>query len=185
MDHADFATWRTSRPPTEHAPRPAELAWLSSRPTRDALHPHAVGRLSLLCRHRARSVGAASKRRNQGFRFPRRSVPARIAPWRTSRPSTEHVACALKTWRGCHRCQRGARSTPPPLAEVALHRHRVMSAVAASKCLNQSFRIPWRPVHARFATWRTIRPATEHVRAGGLGVVVCAANLRRAPPPRR
>ena len=64
-------------------------------------------------RHRARSAGAASKRRNRTFRFLWRAAHARIAPWRTSRPPTEHVACALQTWRGCLRCQRGARSTPP------------------------------------------------------------------------
>ena len=36
---AHAAPCRTSRPPTEHVLRTADLAWLSSRPTRGALHP--------------------------------------------------------------------------------------------------------------------------------------------------
>ena len=35
---------------------------------------------------------------------------------------------------------------------------------------------------ARFTPWRTGHPPTEHARAAGLGVVVCAANAGRAPP---
>ena len=74
---------------------------------------------------------------------------------------------------------------PTPLAEAPLHRHRARSAAAASKRRSLSVRAPWRAARARFAPWRTGRPPKEHARAGGLGVVVFAANTRRAPPPRR
>ena len=127
--------------PTAHGARTArsaELAWLSSRPTCDALHPMPLADV-LLYRHHARSAGTASKRRNQRVRIPWRAAHARFATWRTSRPPTEHVACALRTWRGCLRCQRGPRSTPPALTETPLHRHRARSTVAALKRRNQSF----------------------------------------------
>ena len=71
---------------------------------------------------------------------------------------------------------------PTPLAEALLHRHRARSAAAASKRRGHRVRLPWRAARARFAPWRTGRPPTEHARAGGLGVVVFAANARRAPP---
>ena len=71
---------------------------------------------------------------------------------------------------------------PPPLAGAPLHRDRTRLAGAVSERWNRRFRIPWRAARARFVRWKTIRPPTEHVRAGGLGVVVCAANSRRAPP---
>ena len=71
---------------------------------------------------------------------------------------------------------------PAPLAEALLHRYRAGSAAAASKRRNRQFHIPWRAANARFTPWRTSRQPTEHVRAGGLGVVVFAANAGHAPP---
>ena len=71
---------------------------------------------------------------------------------------------------------------PTSLVEALLHRHRARSAAAASECRSESCRILWRAAHARFAPWKTSRPPTEHVRAGGLGVVVFTANAGRAPP---
>ena len=69
---------------------------------------------------------------------------------------------------------------PTPLVEALLHRHRARSAAAASKRLDHCNRLPCRATRARFAPWRTGRPPTEHAGAGGLGVVVFAANARRA-----
>ena len=97
-----------------------------------------------------------------------------------NRPTAHGARARWRTWRGCLRGQRATRSTPTPLAEALLHRHRARSAAAASNAVITAF-IPWRAARARFAPWRTGRPPTEHARAGGLGVVVFAANARRAP----
>ena len=90
------------------------------------------------------------------------------------------LALADLAWLSSRRT-RGALH-PTPLAEALVHRHRARSAAAASKRRNRRIRIPWRAARARFAPWRTSRPLTEHVRAGGLGVVVFAANTGRVPP---
>ena len=71
---------------------------------------------------------------------------------------------------------------PTPFTDAVFHRHRARSAAAAFNRRNRSFQIPWPAARARFAPWRSSRPPTEHVRAGGLGVVVFAANTGRAPP---
>ena len=87
---AHFVTCRISRPPTEHA-RSADLARLSLRPTRNALHPTSLAE-ALLHRHRARSARASSERRNRKFiiiRWP--AAHARFVTWRTSRLPTERV----------------------------------------------------------------------------------------------
>ena len=68
----------------------ADLALLSLRPTRGALHPTPLGE-ALLHRHHDRSVAAASKRNDHGFRVPWLATRARFAPWRTGRPPTEHA----------------------------------------------------------------------------------------------
>ena len=226
----------------------ADLAWLSLRPTRDTLHPHAVGRGSSSPTPR---LGRRLQLRDVDHcnRLPCRATRARFAPWRTSRPPTEHagagglgvvvfaanarrarshavgqvsspptlrqvdgcgfrtschcvrlpcratrVRCALwrtsrstkgararwRTWRGCLCGQHATRSTPTPLAEALLHRHRARSAAAASRRVNHCNRLQCRATRARFAPWRTSRPPTERAGAGGLGVVVFAANARRA-----
>ena len=67
---------------------------------------------------------------------------------------------------------------PTSLAEALLHQHRARLATAASKQRNQNFQIPLRAARARFAPWRTGHQPTEHARAGGLGVVVCTANVQ-------
>ena len=71
---------------------------------------------------------------------------------------------------------------PTPLAEALLFRHRDRSAAAAleRRCHNVQFLC--QSARARFASWRTGRPPTEHARAGGLGVVIFAANAGRALP---
>ena len=71
---------------------------------------------------------------------------------------------------------------PMPLAEALPHRQRLRSAAAVSKRRYRRVRIPRHAACARFAPWRNGRRPTEHARAGGLGVVVFAANARRAPP---
>ena len=69
-----------------------------------------------------------------------------------------------------------------PLAEAPLQRNLASSAATASDRRNYSFRILCRAARARFAPSETGRPPMEHARAGGLDVVVCAANAGRAPP---
>ena len=111
----------------------------------------------------------------------RAARPARASPRGepADRPRSTRALADL-AWLSS-RPTRGALH-PTPLAEALLHRHRARSAAAASKRRDHSFRIPWRAARARFAPWRTGRPPTEHARAGGLGVVVFAANAGRAPP---
>ena len=69
---------------------------------------------------------------------------------------------------------------PTPCAEAHLHRHRARPAAAVSKYHIQSFRISCGAARARFALWTTGLPASVHALAGGLGVVVFAANAGRA-----
>ena len=71
---------------------------------------------------------------------------------------------------------------PTPLAEAPLQRNIARSAAAALNCRDHSFRHLCCAGPARFAPWRTGLPPTEHPRAGGLGVVVFAANAGRASP---
>ena len=110
---------------------------------------------------RAAQPARASPRQNPADR-PRRSRALAGLAWLSARPT------------------RGALH-PTPLAEAPLRRHRARSAAAASKHLGHSFRVLCRAARARFAPWRTGHPPTEHARAGGLGVVVYAANAGRAP----
>ena len=112
--------------------------------------------------------------------FDSRGARPRALPRRTSRRPTEHVRAgglgvvvfSANAWH----------AHPTLLTEALLHRHRARSAAAASYRREHRVRLPWRAARARFAPWRTSRPPTEHTRAGGLGVVVFAANARRAPP---
>ena len=167
--------------PTAHGARRAlaDLAWLSSRPTRDTLHPTPLAE-ALLHRHRARSAAAASKRRAYSFES-RAAQPARASPRGepADRPRSTRALADL-AWLSS-RPTRDALH-PTPLAEALLHRHRARSAAVAFERRGHSVRVPCRAARARFAPWRTGRPPTEHARAGGLGVVVFAANARRAPP---
>ena len=86
---ARFAPWRTGRQPTEHLAL-ADLACLSSRPTRAALHPSTLAKV-LPHRHRARSAADGCKRRDHSIRSPCRAACARFAPRSTVRPPTEHA----------------------------------------------------------------------------------------------
>ena len=97
-------------------------------------------------------------------------------------PPTAHRANALANLAWLY--SQPTRSTlhPTPLAEAPLQHNLARSVAVASNIHGYSFRIPCRAARARFAPWRTHRPPTEHARAGGLGVVVFAANAGRAPP---
>ena len=88
----------------------ADLAWLSSRPTRDALHPMPLAE-ALPHRHRPRSAATASKRLDHLVRISWRAARACFAPWRTEPTAMKHER-AVETLRGFLRSQRGARSTP-------------------------------------------------------------------------
>ena len=67
----------------------ADLAWLSSRPMYDALHPTQLAKTSLH-RHRARTEALRCAPRSYSFRTPCRAARTRVAPWRTGRQPTEH-----------------------------------------------------------------------------------------------
>ena len=108
---ARFVTWRTSRPPTENALRARDLARLSARPTRDALHPTPLAE-ALLHRHCARSAAAASNRRSRLFLVPWRAARARFVTWRTRADRPQSMHFVLRAWRGCLRGQLAMRSTP-------------------------------------------------------------------------
>ena len=119
-----------------------------------------------LHRHRAGTAVAASGRRNRSFLVPSRAARAHVAPWRTSRPPTEHALRAAGLARLSSRPARDALH-PTPLAEALLHRHRAKSAGAALvRCtiVTEAF-YSVGAARARFVTWRTSRPPTEHVRA--------------------
>ena len=108
---APFVTWRTSRPPTEHALRAACLARLSARPTRVALRPsplaEAPGGDTAPCRRlRLRTfvtVSFKSRGARPAARHSSRGEPA-------DRPQSTH--CALRTWRGCLRVANSRRAPP-------------------------------------------------------------------------
>ena len=137
---ARFVTWRTRRPPTEHALRARDLARLSARPTRDALHPTPLAE-ALLHRHRVRSAAAASRRRNRSFLVPWSVSCTRLDPWRTSQPPTTHALHAACLARLSARPTRNAHH-PTPLAEAPLRRHRASSAAAASNRRCRLFLVP-------------------------------------------
>ena len=176
---ARFAPWRTSRPPTgararwrtwrgclrgQRAARSIPRRW-----PRLFFTDTAPGR-----RLRLRNVVASAS--ESVSRDPRALRPVENRP--IAHGSTR--ALADLAWLSL-RPTRGALH-PTPLAEALLHRHRARSAAAASERRDQRIRLAWRATRARFAPWRTSRPPTEHAGAGGLGVVVFAANARRAPP---
>ena len=95
------------------------------------------------------------------------------------RPRSTRALADFLAWLSS-RSTRGAVH-PTSLAEAPLQRHRDRSAAAASKFRDHRFRFRWRAPPARFAPWRTGRLPTEHVRPGGLGVVVFAASAGRVP----
>ena len=144
---ARFAPWRTSQPPTDHALRTADLAWLSLRPTRCVLHRAPLAGAPLQG-HRARSAAAASKRRKQSLLAPWRAARSRLSPWRTSRPPTDHAMRTADLAWLFSRPTRGALH-PTTLAEAPLHRHRARLAAAASHRRSRAVIASWRAARAR------------------------------------
>ena len=157
----------------------AHLAWLSSRPTRGALHPTPFAEAPLH-RQRDRSAAATSIQRDQSFRIQCRTDRARFAPWRTSHPPTEDARAGglgvvvFAANAGCgppHAVGRGSSSpTPREVAGCGIGRR------------SQNLRLFWRVARACFAPLRTSRPPTEYVRAVGVGTLVFAANAGCGPP---
>ena len=88
----------------------ADLALLSLRPTRGALHPTPLAE-ALLQLHRARSPAAALKRRNISFQIRWRAARAGLRPV-DNLPSAHGARARWRTWNGFLRGQIGARSTP-------------------------------------------------------------------------
>ena len=96
--------WRASSGEPADRPRStcalADLVWLSSRPTRGALHPVPLDEAPLQ-RHRARSAAAASNCRDYNFKIPWCVARARFAPWRTGRPPKEQGSRSADLSRLC------------------------------------------------------------------------------------
>ena len=109
----------------------ADSAWLSSRPTSDALHPTLLAKAPLH-RHRTRPTAAGSKPCDQGFRAPCRTARARFAPWKTGRSPTEHTKRSadlawLSSW------PTSDAHHPTPFAAALRHRHRARPTAVASE----------------------------------------------------
>ena len=91
--------------------------------------------------------------------------------------STRALADLAWLFRGqCGACSTSRRWTRLFFTDTAPGRRRV-----AMNPRDVSFRTPIRAARTRFAPWITGRPPTDHACAGRPGVVVFAANARRAP----
>ena len=84
------ASWSIGRPPTEHAPRSARLAWLCCGATRGALlaKPPAGARLHY---HRDRSAARVGVGHDHRVRTLWCTPLLLIGPWSISRPPAEHA----------------------------------------------------------------------------------------------
>ena len=129
--------WKIRVRRAEPAKRPrstralADSAWLSSRPTSDALHPTLLAKAPLH-RHRTRPTAAGSKPCDQGFRAPCRTARARFAPWKTGRSPTEHTKrSADLAWLSSWPTSDALHLTP--FAAALRHRHRARPAAVASE----------------------------------------------------
>ena len=147
--------------PTAHRERTARcrLGAVMCAANSQRAPPHAVGQGS--CRgHCAGSAAAALNRNSRLFLVPWRAAQARFAPWRISRPPTEHALRAACLARLSERRIRVALH-PTLLAEASLRLRRARSAAAALNRRSRLFLVPWRVARARFVKWRTRRPPTE------------------------
>ena len=107
------------------------------------------------------------------------AASARFPLWRTGRRPTEHARAEDVVWLSSWPTRNAFH--PTPLAETHLHRHCAMSVSAASNRRHPRVQPSWCVARARFALLRTGRRSAEYARAGGIGVVVFAVNMRRAP----
>ena len=145
----------------------ADLAWLSSWPTRGALHPTPLAEAPLY-RHRVRSAAPALKHHDHSFQLLCRAARARFAPWRTGHLPMEHaragklgvVVCAANAERAPpHAVGRGSSSTT--LRQVggcrfAAPRPELLAPVPCVPCALRP--VTNRPsahgARARWQTWR-------------------------------
>ena len=157
----------------------AGLAWLSSQPTIDALHPTLPAE-ALLHRHRPRSAAVISKRRCYLNWLPWRETRSWFAPWRTGRRPTEHAHAG---GLGVGVLAANARRAPP----YAIRRGSYSQT--ARQIGGCDFETSWPPhsdpmardPRAHRPVENTGRRPTDTARASGLGVVVFTAIALHAP----
>ena len=147
---------------------------MSARPTGNALQPTPLAE-AFLNRHLTRSADAASNRRTRSFLASWRVARARDGTCTTSRPPTEHALHSACLARLSAQPTRDALHSTS-LAEALLHRHRARPAAAASNRRNCPFNALWRAARARFVTWTTSRPPTDHALR-----TACLARLSARP----
>ena len=82
--------WSISRPPTEHTPRSADLAWLCCGRNTGRAPPHAVGQGSTTPTPRLLG-GSFFKRTRPSNSVSMEYGPCALLPWSISRPPTEHT----------------------------------------------------------------------------------------------
>ena len=115
---------------------------------RGTLHPALLDEARFQ-RHRARTAAFAAQQCDHSYQTPRRAARARIAPWRTGSPPTEHAhageLCVVVF------AANAGRAPALPSSEALHQRHRARSTAAALNRRDHSFPIPWRAARARFA----------------------------------
>ena len=174
---ARVVTCRTSRPPTDLA-RSADLARLSLRPTRNALHLMPLV-AAPLHRHRARSADAGLETLNLKVPSSMARGPRALHPVE-NQPTAHRARTALRTWRGCLRSQLATLSTPRRWPRLSL------TDTAPGRRLqleNDMFRGSYSVACGpRALRHMKNQPPDHRARAHcGLGAVVFAANSQRAP----
>ena len=176
-----FAPWSIGRPPTEHVPRSADLAWLCCGPTRGALLT-AVGRGSTA--PTPRQVGGTGFEISQhlvrvSLREPARFSPVEYRPTaHGARARAVRGLCVVVLWPNA------GRAPPTPSAGARPHQHRDRSVARASKVHDRCVRIPWRAARALIASWSIGRPPTEHApRSADLAWLCCGQRRALLPPP--
>ena len=157
----------------------SDLTWLSSRQTRDTIHPTALDEAPLH-RYRARSAAAASKRRVCRIHIPCCATRAPFDPWRIDPPPTEYAPAGGLGVVGF--AVNAPRTPPHAVGRGSSSPTRTRSGAAALKYHGKRVQIMCHAARARFDLWRTGRWPTKHTLAVGLGMVVFAANARHAPP---
>ena len=181
-----LAAWKVGEPPTDHAPRSADLAfWLGCVVgQRGHAAPHAVGRVST--EPTLRYVRRMASERSL---FPLSNLVARVAcvlaTWKVGEPPTEHAprSADLAFWRGCVVGQRGARSSPCrrqglDRTNTATGRRYGMQAILVASFESRGARRARSSPREKSAN--RLRSTLRKER--GLGVVVLWTNAGRAPP---
>ena len=107
----------------------ADLAWLSSRPTRDALHPAPLAK-ALLHLHRARCAACGFKTSWRSCVTSVTRTHARFAPWITGRRPWSTRSLSDLAWLSSQPTRDALHRTP--MTKALEHRHRARPAAAAS-----------------------------------------------------